>query len=162
MRLIWTKSNLILSKLIRWGLNEDCSHFAIVFDSPAGGLMFESNLLGTHPKFYKTAKKHCEIVHEIVLNVSVEVEDRVWDIVVDNYDDEPYNFGAFLYFAWRAFLYKAFKRPFPAVNKWSKPDTHLCDQLYDAVENIAAPNLNIDLAITSPHKVYEKLKELGL
>lgn len=160
MKLVWTKSNLILSVLIRWGLNTDCSHFAIVFESPDGGLMFESNLLGTHPKFFKTAQKHMTVVHEIDMPVSVEVEDHVWDIVVDDYDDRDYNFKAFFYFCWRAFLNKVFKIPFPAQTKWSNPNNELCIQIFKALIDAGVlPDLGLDLAIASPHELYLKITE---
>lgn len=158
MRLIWTKSDLILSKFIRWGLNTDCSHFAIVFDSPAGGLMFESNLLGTHPKFYRSALKHMEVVHEIELDIPLDVEDKIWDSVIDKYDDKSYDYGAFFYFCWRALLKKLFKIPFPSKNKWAKNDSYLCDELYQVMENYVK-DLKIDLAITPPHDLYELLKD---
>lgn len=160
MKLIWTRSNLILSKLIRWGLGVDCSHFAVVFNSPAGGLMFESNLLGTHPRFYRTAQKHLEIVHEIELGISVELENKFWDRIVDHYDDKGYDYGAFFYFCWRVILHRMLNKPIPKINKWAKDDRFLCDEVYIALkEEGLVPDLNIDLAMTSPHDVFLKLQE---
>lgn len=161
MKLIWTKSNKLLSIFIRWGLNTDCSHFAIVFNSPAGGLLFESNLLGTHPKFYKNYKKHVTIVHEIDLNIDIETENLIWDKVVDEYDGKPYDYPAFIYFIFRAVLKKLFKIPFPKKNKWGRNDMFICDELYEIpYKNKISPDLKIDLAITPPHEVYEILQKL--
>ena len=161
MKLIWTKSNLVLSIFIRWGLKTDCSHFAIVFESPAGGLMFESNLLGTHPKFFKTAKEHMTVVHQIYLPLSVDVENTVWDIIVDKYDSKSYNFRAFLYFCWRGILKRVFGKPFPLKSKWSTPGSDLCGQVYQAlVDAGVCPDLGIDLSISSPHEIYIKYCEV--
>jgi len=160
MKLIWTKSNLVLSNIIRWGLETDCSHFALVFNSPAGGLMFESNLMGTHPKFFRNAQKSFEIVHLIELNLPIEIEDRIWDRIVDKYDSRDYDYPGFFYFAWRGLLKKVFKIPFPKKNKWAKDNAFLCDEVYKClIEENIVPDLNIDLAITPPHEIYEKLSE---
>lgn len=157
MKLVWTKSNRILSKLIRWGLGVDCSHFLIVFESPAGGLCFESNLLGTHPKFWKTDKKTLTIVHQIDLPLSVEVEDHVWDVVVDKYDGKGYDYYAFAYFAWRVLLKKCFNIAMPPKNKWAQNGSFLCDEVYVALIDAGVlPDLGIDIAISSPHDVFEK------
>lgn len=160
MKLIWTKSTLPLSVFIRWGLNTDCSHFALVFDSPAGGLMFESNLLGTHPKFFKTALKEMTIVHEIDVVIPTELEDKIWDIVVDKYDDKPYNYTAFFYFCWRAILNRTLKIPFPMKNFYNNSNGDLCVQVYQALsDGQAMPDLGLDLTVTSPHDLYLKLRE---
>jgi hypothetical protein len=128
----------------------------MVFESPAGGIMFESNLLGTHPKFYRTAQKHMTVVHEIDLPISVGQEDAIWDKVVDQYDDRGYDYGAFMYFCWRSFLRKLFRIPLPMTNPWSKGDHYLCDELYRAVESVAR-SVDVDLSITPPHQLYELL-----
>lgn len=160
MKLIWTKSSLPLSVFIRWGLNTDCSHFAIVFDSPAGGLMFESNLLGTHPKFFKTALKEMTVVHEIDVIVSTEVEDKIWDIVVDKYDHQPYNYLAFFYFCYRAILNRVFRIPFPINGLYTKSNGDLCTQVYKSlIDSNVMPDLGLDLTVTSPHDLYLKLRE---
>lgn len=160
MKLVWTKSNLILSVLIRWGLDVDCSHFILVFESPGGGLCFESNLLGTHPKFWKNDQKTLTIVHELDVKLPVETENKVWDVVVDKYDGKPYDYGAFVYFAWRAILKKIFKIPMPAKNKLEKSGTYLCDEVYQALVDAGAlPDLGIDIAMSSPHDVFVKLSE---
>lgn len=158
MKLVWTKSNMILSTLIRWGLDVDCSHFILVFETPGGGLCFESNLLGTHPKFWRNDEKTLTVVHQLKLDLPIEVEDRVWDVVVDKYDGKAYDFGAFAYFSWRAVLKKVLKIPMPAKNKWANSGAYLCDEVYMALVDAGAlPDLDIDTAISSPHDVYVKL-----
>ena len=160
MKLIWTKSSAPLSALIRWGLSTDCSHFLIVFNSPAGGLCFHSNLLGTHPKFWKNTKKQLSVVHEIDLDLPIEVEDRVWDIVVDRYDGKGYDFKAFAYLGWRIILKKLFNKPMPVKNKWAEDQKFLCDEIYAAlVECQVVPDLGIDIAMSSPHEIFELLSE---
>lgn len=155
MRLVFLKSKLPLSVAIRWLLGEDCSHFALVFDTPAGGLLFESNLLGTHPKFYKTELASTTLVHEVPLPLSVGDEDAVWDAVVARFDGRGYDWGAFFYFAWRAVLKKLLGLPLPMKNPWAKPGTELCVEVFQAVKKYTTlKNVPLDLSMTSPHELY--------
>jgi len=155
MKLIFTKSNLPLSVLIRWFLDSDCSHFAIVFKSEDGGLMFESNLLGTHPKFYKTALKSMTVVHEIDLNqISDEQQNILWDTIVDHVDGQPYNYTGFAYFCWRAILKKFFGIQLPAKNPWSMPGTFLCEEVFNSLKTITNKNIDVDLSMVSPQDMY--------
>lgn len=158
MTLAFTKSNLPLSVLIRWFLDSDCSHFVLVFKSPSGGLMFESNLLGTHPKFYRTALKHMEVVHSIELDLTTYQENEIWDIIVDQFDGHPYNYKGFLYFTWRAFLKKFFGKPLPPTNPWSMPGSYLCDQVCYALQGITNEKIGIDLSMVSPEDLYYYMK----
>jgi hypothetical protein len=159
MILAFTRSKLPLSVLIRWFLDSDCSHFVLVFKSPSGGLMFESNLLGTHPKFYKTALKHMEVVHQIEMNLTPDQEDEVWDIVVDQFDGHAYNYRAFIYFCWRAFLKKIFHQPLPKTNPWSLPGTYLCDQVCYALQGLSPEPISLDLSMVTPEELYYYLKD---
>ena len=150
MKLIWTRSKLPLSVLIRWFLNSDCSHFAIVFKSRDGGLMFESNLLGTHPKFFKTALKHMTVVHEIELDMTDDEENAAWDMIVDQVDGLGYNYRGFAYFTYRAFLKKLFRIPLPPSNPWSQSGTYLCEQVLASVAGPLHISISADLSMLSP------------
>jgi len=166
MKLIWTKSRMPLSKMIRWAFSIECSHFAIVFESPGGGLMFESNLFGTHPTFYRNSLKNHELVHSIDIPLSVKKEDAVWDIVVNLLDGKTYDFRAFVYEAWRALLFKLFKIPIPEKNVFEKPDSYLCVEIYDAIMHEIGLPISIDTGMINPHQLYdlifEKIKEAGV
>ena len=159
MKLIFTKSKLPLSVLIRSFLNSDCSHFAIVFDVRGAGLMFESNLLGTHPRFYKTALKHMEVVHELNLSLSLEQENDVWDEIVEKFDGRKYNYKGFAYFCYRAVLKKVFNKPLPPKNIFSQCGTYLCDQIFLALGILTKEEIAIDLAMVSPQELYEYAKD---
>lgn len=158
MRLIWTKSTLPLSVMIRAITGEDCSHFAFVFESKIGGEMFESNFLGTHIKFYKNAQKHFTLVHQVKLDVPVETEDLIWSRVVDQYDDKPYDFGGMLYIGWRTILKRLFNIPKPLINKWQSTDKFYCDEIYDALKGIPGlPELDVSGGMDTPYEVYLKI-----
>lgn len=158
MKLIWTKSNKILSVFIRHICNEDCSHFSFVFESAAKGLMFESNLLGTHPAFYQTSIKNKTIVHEINIPLSIEEEDALWDIIVQKYDNKPYDFLGAIYLGWHKFLNKIFGIKIPEKNKWSQPDQYFCNEVYDVLNNLANfKKIDVKTGMHSPHDVWLEL-----
>lgn len=159
MKLIWTKSNSILSVLIRAITGEDCSHFAFVlYDNKPGEIMFESNLLGTHPAFYRTSLKTHQIVHEIIVPSSQETEDRVWDKLVEIYDGHPYDFLGALYLGLRTLLKRFLGMTMPIKNSWSRQDSFYCDEIYDALREVPGlPLLNVSGGMDTPHGVYIKL-----
>lgn len=161
MTMVWTKSNTPLSYLIRAVTGEPVSHFAFVFNSPGGGLMFESNLLGTHPKFFKTAQKHCTIVQKIELPpLPTELEDQVWDEVVSKYDGKGYDFAGAIYLGLMILRERIFKIPRPKKNAWSKPDTYFCNELYAALSLIPSlPSIPVSDGMETPWQVYLKVME---
>ena len=167
MKLIFTRSKTPFSWLIRWGLSTDVSHFALVFNSPAGGLMFESNLLGTHPRFYKTAQKHMTIVNEFDITMDVKDEDKIWDEVVDKYDGKGYDFPGFIYFCWRGFLLKFFNLPLPKKNAFAKPGMYLCISLFEIMKCHIPPVLRdriseLDLEMTPPNVIRDLIIDFKL
>lgn len=157
MKLIFTKSSQPLSKLIRAGLNEPVSHFGIVFDN---GIVFHSNLLGTHVEWYKTFTKHCDIVYQIEYAMTLEQEEAIYQTILNTYDELGYDFGALFYFAYRVAAYKFFSVPMPSKNEWSKSDKFLCTELAGTLPNSIVPASikTEDLSIVSPYSLYLKIK----
>jgi hypothetical protein len=143
MKLIWTKSHLPLSVVIRAITGDDCSHFAFVFESQSNGLVFQSNLLGTGTEFFSKLAKSWgfQVVHETDLTMDVAEEDRAWDIIVNEYSDVGYNFKGALYLGWRKLLFRIFKRPIPKANRWAQPGTMFCDQVYKVLNMLNDPRI---------------------
>ena len=160
MRLLWTKSSAPLSVLIRLVTGDDCSHFSFVFESAAQGLMFESNLIGTHPTFFETSMKTHTIVHEVNVPLSIEDEDRIWDLVVQKYDGKGYDFLGAIYLGWRKILQRIFKLPLPEKNKWSQPDSYFCNELYSILNQLPVfPVTSVSNGMETPHDLWDKLKD---
>jgi hypothetical protein len=130
-----------------------------VFESKASGLMFESNLFGTHPAFYLTSLKTHEVVHFKDVPLSIEQEDTIWDLIVQKYDGKPYNYLGALYLGWRMLLHRFFKTEVPTENAWAKSDSYYCDELYDVFNHIdGLPKINVVKGMKTPHDVWEHLK----
>ena len=154
MKVIWTKSRLPLSYIIRWFTGEPCSHLALVFNSNNGGIMFESNLMGTHIKFFKNAKKHCTIVHEMIVPMTSAQEDCAWDLMVDRFDDKPYDYMGALYLGLMKLRFRIFKTPISKVNKWQNKGAYFCDELYQILEIAGFKHLGVELGMKSPEDVW--------
>jgi len=161
MKLIFTKSTAPLSILIRWGLKEPVSHFAIVLEDK---YVFHSNLLGTNLKWFATFKKHCEIVYSVEVPLQPNQEGVIWDSIVNQYDDHNYDFKAFLYFCWRGLLFRFFGKEFPKVNAWGEERSFLCTGLAKALTPELFPQLlNVqDFEMMSPYKLYKLLEQASI
>lgn len=157
MKLIWTKSKLPLSIAIRGLLQEPVSHFGIVFDN---GIVFHSNLLGTHIEWYGSFTKHCEIVYSLDYPMSLEEEEAVYRNILNTYDGRGYDFGALFYFAYSAVKHRLFGTPLEIKNKWATSDSYLCTELAGTLPDSIVPASlkSEDLSIVSPYQLYLKIK----
>ncbi len=153
MKLLWVKSKLPLSKLIMWGLDEPCSHFAIMFDNK---IVFHSDITGLHIEWAKTFLKGREVVLEMDYSPGLEKEEEIYQGVLNTYDGSWYDYGGFVYFVWRAFLKKFFKMPLPDKNPWASKKAYLCDEVVQLLpDDICPPAIKaMDLSIKSPYQVW--------
>jgi len=158
LKLIWTKSNLPLSLLIRKGLDEPCSHFAVVFDDR---IVFHSNLKGCHVEWYSTFKKHNTVVFEEERKLNLEQEELVYQSLIDANDGKSYDYLAFLYFMLMAVRRRLFGKPLPQTNSWQKKSSLLCTGLAAYLPSNLFPELSTirDLEIISPYQLYLLMKK---
>jgi hypothetical protein len=162
MKLLWTKSSLPLSSVIRFCTGNDCSHFSIVFESPGGGMMFESNFFGTHPTFYKTAMKSHTVMHEIEVKLPAATEDALWDLWVDKFDGLGYDFFGALYLGLMCLRERWFKIPRPKTNKWAKNNSYFCDEIYILLSQVPGlPKIDAAGGMDTPHDVWDKYVKGG-
>jgi hypothetical protein len=158
MRILISKSKLPLSVLIRGVLGSKASHFLIVFDSPGGGLVFESNLLGTHPKFWKTDSSTLTVVDELVVDMTANQENVIWDTVVDKYDGKKYDWGAFFYMGLCYIANRAFKRAIPTKNKWKDDGTFVCLEVSKCLEVYFPQLKDVDVSMMTPDQLMALIK----
>lgn len=159
MKLIFTRSNAPLSVAIRGLLKEPVSHFGIVFDN---GIVFHSNLLGSHIEWYGSFIKKCEIVYSLQFTLNLEEEERIYLDILNTYDDKPYDYGALFYFAYRAILLRTIRKPLPATNELQNGSKFLCTELAICLpDSIVPPSIKTeDLSIISPYALYQKIMSL--
>lgn len=153
MKLLWVKGNLPLSHLIMWGLSEPVSHFAIALDDK---IVFHSDMLGLHIAWKKSFDKTHTTVFEHEIDLPLIEEEAIYRTILDQYDGASYDFGAFAYFAWRAFLKKCFKKEMPQKNPWGSKNHFLCDEIIQLlpIELIGQELKEADLAMKSPYQTW--------
>lgn len=149
MKLVWTKGTSLLSRAILWGLNEPVSHFGVVFDNK---VVFHSNLLGTHLNWVDTFIKHSTIIYWIEYNLTLEQEEAVYQKMI-KYDERPYDFPSFFYFAYCILMKKFFKRPIPITNAYNQPTEFLCYEIAEGLNGIAF-NQQVEGLLISPYQLY--------
>jgi hypothetical protein len=142
MKLIWTKSNLPLSLLIRGITGEDCSHFAFVFEQEMSGLVVESNLLGCVSAYEKVMLApgfwSDTLVHSVDLPLTTAQESDVWALLYSTYAGAPYDYMGALYAGYRKILNRISARrwPMPDKNPWATKGAYYCDELYSILVTI--------------------------
>jgi len=155
MKLLWTKSDLVLSKGIRWLFKEDSSHFSFIFDDDHR-LVFHSNLLGAHVEWSERFLSEVEVVFSIDLHIPEEEQDEIYN-KLPKLQNAKYDFGAFFYLGWRGLLKFFFNRPIPTTNKWARKDQFLCTEMGELFRKyLKEPDT--DLGMTTPDKLYKMFK----
>lgn len=158
MMLIWTKASNPISLLIRSITREDCSHFAFVFNTRAKGVMFESNFLGTHLKFFEASKKKFSIVKQIDLDLNLEVEEMVWSKLIEKYDGKRYDFGGAIFLGVSLLLNRWFGKKLPERNLWADPNAYFCNEVYEALDGVPGlPTIPVSNGLETPYMVWTKV-----
>lgn len=158
IRLVWTKNNLVLSKLIRWAFAEPVSHFAMCFDDR---LVFHSSLTGAEPVWARRFLATHDIVFTLMLRVPPEIEDKIYDrIYAQFWRSRPYDWGAFFYFFVTGLAHKVFGRPMPTRNLWGDRDSYLCIEIAEVLR--PAIDLPDELDMLTPMALYKLIQaQLG-
>ena len=96
IELLFTTSDYKFSRLARWALNSDCSHFAILMDRK---IVFHSNFAGAHIEPIQSFLKMNHIIHRFQFNTlpTLQQEDELWLRLIDMNYGKPYDFGAMLF-----------------------------------------------------------------
>lgn len=157
MKIIWTRNSLPLSKLIRWGLKEQSSHVAIVFDNK---IVFHSNLMGVGIQWYNTFKKQHEVVYEIDYKMSLVDEETIYQSIINQFDGYRYDYRAFVYFVWRGVLKRFLNKPLPKINPFDNENSFMCIELLKVLPKIENLNkLPENLSMLSPDMTYSILTD---
>lgn len=140
MKILFTKSDKLLSKIIRDVLEEPISHVALQF----GNFVVHSNLIGLHIEWAPNFIKHSEIVHTMA-----PIEDNLSELLkLDNllskYEFSFYDFGALLFMGVSFTLRKYLKVPLPKSNLWQSTGMFLCTEwvtkyLHDKENSMITP-----------------------
>lgn len=164
MEFLFTTTDSWESKLIRWGLGVDCSHFAIRF----GDIVFHSYEGRIREDSYYDFSRQVRIVHTIKIPLSRSEEVisaiTILQIMRTALTGKKYDFTAIYYWAWRGLLKKLTGRPIPRHNLWGKKNKFYCCEIVIPIipelQKITGLKLNnIDWEMKSPHDMYEIFKQ---
>lgn len=164
MLLLWTtKPKNPVSKLIRWGLDEEMSHFAMCFFPQYGGIVLEQVISGgfTVSWLPHYAKKNKIIYSLRPKKLSHQDEVKLFIATMEKFSGTKYDFGSFMYFCWRAFLRKFFKKPLPQVSQWGREDDTLCTGLAKVIQCIFPDWLSKkidDFEVVTPGRLLHNLE----
>jgi len=167
VKLLWVTSEKIGSRLVRWGTDSDCSHFAITFDEDerGHGIVFHSYGSGTQLVWFREFIKNYQIIHALApkQNLTLFEEERVYRNILDSESGLKYDYPALAWWCWRVILAKCFNTPITHENKYENPRMRLCTGIVPAVLNalqIQFPK-GVDPEITPPHELYHILRDSG-
>lgn len=173
MNILFVKAPKIGSKFIQWGLEQDVSHVVVEFDGHSHQF-FHSYGFGMSSLSYD---EFLTFDYTVVKSIELKLERKDETVVQSFFSSgatyQKYDWPALFYFAWRAFLFKFFKRPYPKKNKYAVMDRNLCTEaIYLAAECYAKVTghqiipSDVDLAMITPKDAYYKInfhvKEMGL
>lgn len=150
MELLFCASQMPLSKIIRWSLEEPVSHFAICFDDK---VVIHSDLLGVGLKWYDDFIKSHQIVYKLKPKAKLDLvdEEDYYQEAISTTIGKPYDFKEFFYFGYRALLKKFFNKPFPSKSSHEKSGEYLCTELAKAFGLV---DKSVDVGIISPFGLY--------
>jgi len=154
MQIVCTKSNLIGSKIIRWGLGEPVSHFAINFDNK---IVFHSSFSGVHLTSYPTFIKKHTVVFSLNMSLSEVEEESVYQSIIPS-EEDGYDVRAFICLALLAAKRKFFGIPFPTVNPDDNKNKFLCTELGEFLpEKLFVNGKPSDFSTTTPYQLFKML-----
>lgn len=123
MKILFTTTESLFSKLIQRVTGEDVSHVAIEF--PECGVVVHSDSRGTRI----SSSTHFHNTRKVVYSVESESlkfqSDYVQDILAE-YEDSGYDYGAFMFLGISLILRKYFKIPLRKSNLWQTTGMFLC------------------------------------
>jgi len=155
MRVGFSSSNAIPSKIIRWFTRSKASHSYIRFEVEGEPILIEANAHGVVCEHYESFKKHNAIVAEFELNITQEQEHAIVAYALKQLL-RPYDFPGLLGFGWvllNKMIGRKVKQPF--VEK----SAYFCSELVIAALQSANFPLShfLDRHITSPEDIIEFL-----
>ena len=155
MKLLFTTSGKIGSKLIRWGTGCDCSHFAVSFDEgPTSGIVFHSHLEGVNIAPYPWFIQQNKVIHSLSPIAAMD-EEAIYQKMVNMFYGKPYDKLAFTYFAWSALKHKLFGSPWPVTNPWGESNAYLCTEIAAALADVPCVGLKSrDFGAVFPHELW--------
>lgn len=117
------QGKLPLSRLIRWGLKSEASHFVAGFGARTA---IHSNISGVNLEYFPYVVNKYHIVKTAEVPLSLKDEDEVFEAMLGAGYKKPYDFKAFAYWVIAVLKNRLFGKPFPKTNAWNEEGKYLC------------------------------------
>ena len=137
--------------LIVWGLEEPCSHFAILF---FGKTVFHSTLTGVEVVKYSDFLEYREVVFE--KEFEAENEKDIFQ-GLRKFKDYKYDWTFFFWLVWSGIKLKFFRIALPDRIKKQQNGGILCTEALSLLPDNVRPDIDYS-TITTPYKLWKALK----
>lgn len=162
MMFLFTTSNKIGARLIRWATGEKCSHFATAFDceNPDGkGIIFHSTLTqGVHLEWFGEWIKHNKIVFALKCSQSdLLSEEKVYQALLNGYYGKKYDWLGFVKFSFYAVRRKLSGRAIPQNIGDGSRNNYLCTEIAEGIKGVH-PSLvpaHLPSSLITPYALYQ-------
>jgi hypothetical protein len=145
IEIAFTRSNLIMSRVIRGVTGEDVSHCAIIVDNL---WVIHSNFKGVNAEYIGDFTEVNTIVDRIPYNGNRE---RILDMLED-YHSSSYDFWAMIYSGLLLILHRCVPRFIPKQNLWQTSGMFICTEFLSKVI------FNQEDSLITPGQLREKLR----
>ena len=165
MIFIWSTNEMIGSKIIRWGLSEPCSHFAIgFFETTSMATVLESRLSdGVSTVTYDSFKERNQIVHLLQADISYQDEINLFNWIYEATKGVKYDRKAILFWVFVGLKMKILGSELPPRNKFNDDEMLYCVEVLEELEeyllSIGIDISEIDVSMVSPEMAYKLLKK---
>lgn len=157
MKLVFTRSKLLGSfDLIVWGLNEPCSHVAVVFEDK---FVVHSSIFGVALDGLCEFYSHREKVFELDYPLPEMMEKYLLHSIVKSKTLlRRYDYKYFFWLFWRGILLKLFRIPLPDRVKVQSRKHTICHEIFDLVSDPRIDRSKLKDCVT-PFRLYEALSK---
>lgn len=164
MKLYWTKADTMGSRLIRWGLNEDCSHVVVRVDLADGPHYYQSTATsGVQECTFDEFTDTHDVVHELSLKEYHSAFEYAMSALLKKKAGKiPYDWKAISFWAIAAMAKRYWGRVPPRVNMWDETGANFCVEILEGSQVLFGEHLGVEFpwpnfSMTSPHRLYEFL-----
>lgn len=149
MRIYFTRSGKIGSRLIRWGLDEPVSHTVFVFGKYHA---LHSSIHGVEQDFWPMLKDEYEVVSGVEIEMTLEKEDDLWEEMMARVRRRGYDWAGTAYFTWSVLKCKFLNKPLPDKNAWNSEKRFLCTELAEVLAVFGYIPV-MDYSLVSPERL---------
>lgn len=163
IELLFTTSDYKFSRLARWALKSDCSHFAICFDRR---VVFHSNFSGVHIEPIEVFEQKNHIIHKLTPNTlaTLTQEDDLWSRLINLNYGKSYDFGAMLFLGLNLIGKRLVNLPLSKNNLWSAKEGFICTELLESLSGLKLGSATFpdmgNIEMQRPHDLYLELSGL--